>query len=54
MNNERWQIDSDDWCKAMTASKKSKEEYQIYKGRTRNPMSYIKWLRGKKYDKAHR
>ena len=52
-NTKEWQENSDEWCKTMTKSKESKELYKKYYNRTRNPMSYVKWLRGKNYDKSN-
>ena len=52
-NTKQWQENSDEWCRTMTKSKESKELYKKYQNRTRNPMSYVKWLKGKKYDTSN-
>ena len=52
-NTKQWQENSDEWCRTMTKSKENKELYKKYHNRTRNPMSYIKWLKGKKYDTSN-
>lgn len=45
VNSKRWQDNSDGWVKAMTESKENKEKYQEYVKKTRDPMTYIEWLK---------
>ena len=52
-NDKRWEENTDIWCRAMTESNDNKKLYQKYRGRTNNPMPYIKWLKGKKYDTSN-
>ena len=52
-NTKQWQENSDAWVKSMTEAKENKKLYQKYAIRTINPMPYVKWLKGKKYDKSN-
>ena len=44
-NTKQWQNSSDGWVKTMTESKENKERYKKYLKKTKNPVSYRKWLR---------
>ena len=44
-NTKQREKTSDDWVKTMTESKENKEKYNEYLKKTRNPISYRKWLR---------
>ena len=52
-NTKQWQENSDAWVKTMTEAKENKKLYQKYAIRTINPMPYVKWLKGKKYDTSN-
>ena len=52
-NTKQWQESSDAWVKTMTEAKEKKKLYKKYWARTRNPMPYVKWLKGKNYDKSN-
>tara|TARA_Y100000592_G_scaffold84186_1_gene134789 strand:- start:578 stop:757 length:180 start_codon:yes stop_codon:yes gene_type:complete len=45
VNSKRWQDNSDGWVKSMTESKESKEKYQEYVSKTKDPMTYVEWLK---------
>lgn len=45
VNSERWQNSSDEWVKTMTESKENKEEYKKYLTTTKEPLTYIQWLK---------
>ncbi len=44
-NSKRWENNSDGWVKSMTESKESKEKYQEYVSKTKDPMTYVQWLK---------
>ena len=49
-NSKRWQDNSDGWVKAMTESKENKEKYQEYVSKTKEPLTYIEWLKKENSD----
>ena len=44
-NSKRWENNSDEWVKTMTESKENKEKYQEYVSKTKEPLTYIEWLK---------
>ena len=44
-NSKRWENNSDEWVKTMTESKENKEKYQEYVSKTKDPMTYIQWIK---------
>ena len=44
-NSKRWENNSDEWVKTMTESKENKEKYQEYVSKTKDPMTYVQWLK---------
>jgi len=44
-NSKRWENNSDEWVKTMTESKENKEKYQEYVSKTKDPMTYVQWIK---------